>query len=922
MGKNIHVVAHSHWDREWYFTTSRSKIYLQKDLEDVMSTLEANPDFTSFMLDGQSCLIDDYLAWKPEDRERMERLVRAGRLVVGPWYTQTDQMVISAESIVRNMYYGMRRARELGGCMMVGYVPDSFGQAGNMPQIYRGFGIDSTLFWRGVSDDMAAHTDFTWRGDDGTTVLASQIPNGYYIGGNIPERGPLADEFWRVQCMEKGGGRSATDEVYFPVGFDQAPIRTNLPELVAARQAADPDNTYRISSLEEFMADLREAVDKSGLELEEVSGELLVGKHMRIHRSIFSSRSDLKALNTQMQNYVVNVMEPILLMSSALGNEYPRGAVDSIWKLLFENAAHDSIGSSVNDSVNEDVYLRYKQVRDTAVNLVELHERLIVTSLERSEDLHSLTVFNALPKRRGGVALAKMYLPGEPFSLVDERGAVVPHTVVKSRDLTDYVLTQTIRLDPSRPIDIPGRVLEATVAVDAADVPALGFERLTLVEGASGELPMAELDALENEFYRVTVNDDGSLRVTSKADGTVYEREAVLVENGDDGDSFNYSPPRADLVVRSTDFTPTVRIEGSPIYQRALVSFDMRVPRDLEERAEGRCDASMPVTLEVTLTKGSPVIGLAVHVDNTEPRSHRLCALFDAQIATRVNYADEQFGSIVRENVHERDMALYRASVGAPERPEPDDPAGLPKNWVQKEGSWQEPPVAIEPTQSYVGLFGDRGGLAVFPQGVREYQIVDDELRSGGRGNQICLTLFRTYGFMGKEDLLYRPGRASGEKTMETPAAQLNREMTYELGLAAFSGPFNGAGVASAARAFNTPLDTYEYAPFLNGRLIFSQMERVGTESASRSFLEVEGGLTLSCLKRAEERPGMVMRLYNGLDHEAAGATIRVPGTIAHASYVDLLERDSAPVAHDGATITVDPIGHCKFVSVYVEVTA
>ena len=110
------------------------------------------------MLDGQSCLIDDYLAWKPEDRPRMEALVRAGRLVVGPWYTQTDQMVISGESIVRNLYFGIRRANELGGCMMVGYVPDSFGQAGNMPQIYRGFGMDTTLFWRGVSDDMAAHT--------------------------------------------------------------------------------------------------------------------------------------------------------------------------------------------------------------------------------------------------------------------------------------------------------------------------------------------------------------------------------------------------------------------------------------------------------------------------------------------------------------------------------------------------------------------------------------------------------------------------------------------------------------------------------------------------------------------------------------------------------------------------------------------
>ena len=919
MGKNIHVVAHSHWDREWYFTTSRSKIYLQKDLGDVMDTLEREPEFTAFLLDGQSCLIDDYLAWKPEDRPRMEALVRAGRLVAGPWYTQTDQMVISGESIVRNLYFGIRRAEELGGSMMVAYVPDSFGQAGNMPQIYRGFGIDTTLFWRGVSDDMAAHTDFTWRGDDGSTVLASQIPNGYYIGGNIPEEGPLVEKFWDEQCMDKAGRRAATDEVYFPVGFDQAPIRTNLPQIVAARQAADPENTYHISSLPEFMDDLRRAVAERTEPLEEVSGELLVGKHMRIHRSIFSSRSDLKALNTQLQNYVVNVMEPILLLSSQLGNEYPRGAVDALWKLMFENAAHDSIGSSVNDEVNEDVYLRYKQVHDIAVNLVELHERLIVTSLADTENRHSLTVFNALPARRSGVVTTKMYLPGGDFSLVAEDGRRVPYTVLAKRDLTDYVLTQTIRLDPSRPIEIPDQVLEATVAVDASDVPALGFSRLTLVAGEDGEDALVPRDALENEFYRVSVNADGSLRVESKADGTVYEREAVLVESGDDGDSFNYSPPRADLVVRSTDFEPRVEVEGSGVVQRARISFDMMVPRDLEARAAGVCEARFPVTLEVTLEKGSPVIGLSVHVDNTEPRSHRLCALFDAQLATSVNYADEQFGSIVRDNVHERDMALYRASVGAPEEPEPDEPGGMPVNWVQKEGSWQEPPVAIEPTQSYVGLFGEGRGIAVFPQGVREYQIVDDELHSGGRGNQICLTLFRTYGFMGKENLLYRPGRASGEKTMETPAAQLNHEMTYELGFATFAGAFNEAHVADVARAFNTPLDAYEYAPFLNGRLIFSQMERTGTEEPERSLLSVEGGLTLSCVKRAEDRPGLVVRLYNGLEHEEAGARLTFADEVTCASYVDLLERDCAPAEHDAHTVTVEPVGHCRFVTVYVE---
>ena len=53
MKRKIHVVPHSHWDREWYFTTSRSKVYLMKDLVDVLNTLENDLEFKYFMVDAQ-----------------------------------------------------------------------------------------------------------------------------------------------------------------------------------------------------------------------------------------------------------------------------------------------------------------------------------------------------------------------------------------------------------------------------------------------------------------------------------------------------------------------------------------------------------------------------------------------------------------------------------------------------------------------------------------------------------------------------------------------------------------------------------------------------------------------------------------------------------------------------------------------------
>ncbi len=903
MKRKIHVIPHSHWDREWYFTTSRSKVYLMKDLGDVLNTLENDPEFKYFMVDAQGSLLDDYIKWRPQDKERISKLVNEGRLVIGPWYTQTDQLVISGESIVRNMYYGMKRCESFGKYMNVGYVPDSFGQSGNMPQIYRQFGIEDTLFWRGVSDDMVKHTDYNWRGDDGSVVFTTQIPFGYYIGGNIPEAPEENDEFWKKECLEKAGGRSATRHIYFPNGFDQAPVRTNLPQLVQERNEKDPENEYVISCIEDYIKDVK----SENPELEEVQGELVIAKHMRIHKSIFSSRSDLKVMNTQIQNYVTNVMEPLLTISYNLGNEYPHEAVAEIWKLLFENAAHDSIGSCISDTANEDVYVRYKQARDIAVNLVELHSRLIATNVKNDADM-TFTVINTLPQKRKDTVIVKTYVPGGKFAIIDENGNDVDYTIIKSRDLTDYVLSQTIMLDPSRKFYVPDQVLEVTMAIKANDVPALGYVQYSIDTKKDSHKETADKKVLENEYYAIEVEENGSLTIVDKANNVTYKNQGILVENGDDGDSFNYSPPRKDMEVFSNESKCTVKISGSDIYDQAEIHFDMVVPADLDERAEGKVSVTMPVDMTVALRKDSKVIDFNVKVDN-KGLSHRLCVLFDSQIVSAFNYADQQFGLIKRPNYYEKEMKLYMESMNN----KTEKKAGIQElaNWANDQSTWQEPPISIEPTQSYVSLTDGKTGIAVIPQGVREYEVLDD--------SKIRLTLFRTYGFMGKENLIYRPGRASGERIIETPAAQLLKEMEFNFGFTSYAGDINDSDIDTLAKQYNTNMEVYTYAEFLNGRLIFSQREIDGENAKIHSLFETEGNLVVSAVKKAEEDDGYIIRLYNGKDHKNLDDKIKFNFDIKEAYYTNLKEEKTEEIKIENNTISVKELSHCKFVTIWVK---
>lgn len=70
-------------------------------------------------------------------------------------------MVVAGESIVRNLLYGKLDCDNFGGRMMIGYLPDSFGQSAAMPKILNGFGIEKSLFWRGYSERLGVNkTEF------------------------------------------------------------------------------------------------------------------------------------------------------------------------------------------------------------------------------------------------------------------------------------------------------------------------------------------------------------------------------------------------------------------------------------------------------------------------------------------------------------------------------------------------------------------------------------------------------------------------------------------------------------------------------------------------------------------------------------------------------------------------------------------
>ena len=148
--KTAHIISHSHWDREWYLPYEKHHMLLIEFMDTLINTLETDPDYKSFHLDGQTLLIEDYLQVRPENKERLKKLIEAKRIHVGPWFILQDEFLTSSEANIRNLQMGHDLAREYGEVCKVGYFPDSFGNMGQAPQILKKAGIETAVFGRGV----------------------------------------------------------------------------------------------------------------------------------------------------------------------------------------------------------------------------------------------------------------------------------------------------------------------------------------------------------------------------------------------------------------------------------------------------------------------------------------------------------------------------------------------------------------------------------------------------------------------------------------------------------------------------------------------------------------------------------------------------------------------------------------------------
>ncbi|MBC1476019.1 alpha-mannosidase, partial [Listeria grandensis] len=275
--------------------------------------------------------------------------------------------------------------------------------------------------------------------------------------------------------------------------------------------------------------------------------------------------------------------------------------------------------------------------------------------------------------------------------------------------------------------------------------------------------------------HKITFQD-GEISL-EKPDGKRITSFISIVDDVNAGDTYDYSPLAGDIA-ELFSFSKASTEKSSEV-ERLILTGKNNFPLDrLTKEGNGR----LQIKLILELKKGSELLDVKVEVDN-QIKNHRLRLKVNTGVHTDSNIASLPSGYIKR-------------------MPE------VPENWQE---TYSEMPIDIEPLEQNVTLTNETESCTIFTRGIKEYQQLDQH---------IALTLLATTGQLGKPDLAYRPGRASGDTTkkghvlIETEGAQLLGKHSFTLAIYLDNQAFNERKTAERTKDFNQANVSYQRQPF------------------------------------------------------------------------------------------------------------
>ena len=890
-----HFISNTHWDREWRFSARRTQYMLAYMLDMLMDILEKNPEFRHFHLDSQTMPVQDYLEIYPEKKEKFKKLVSEGKIGIGPWFCLPDEFTVGGESLIRNLLLGHKIGKEMGGVSKTGYSPFGWGQISQLPQIYAGFDIHFASFYRGLNEYEAPTSEFFWESPDGTRIYASRLGkrpryNIWYVVQrpvyyNLPNEG-IRDFHWNdnngifkfvdenycefdyqythpyfeyhkehikergEQAIREQNDDWTTPHRFWSCGHDSSCPDIREVQMIKDLDAALPDAHVFHSTLKEFEQGVIDEFDPNTRVLKgEMRAPFTKGSVSGMMGWIISARTYVKQACFNTERQLENYAEPMAVFASLCGAPYPQNVIDLSYNYLLQNHGHDSIGACGRDVVYEDVIYRYRQSRDLSGCALERAFMDVAGDIDLrdwSRDDAALVIFNPAPFKRSEVVKVVLQIPADwntkNFQILDTDGKRLTYQILKTNKNNAQIIQ-----NPNDTANVL-HTQEYTIMLAVKDIPAMGYRTLKVqpVGYERAKTPVTMLkgpQTMENEYLRVSFNANGTFDVVDKENNKTYTGLHFFKDTGEIGDPWQHILPESDETFTTLNSNAKITLVHQGELEttfRILIDWALPEKRSMDEKT--RSPHLNPCTIEslVSLKKGCRWVDIQTVVDN-HSEDHYLQVGFPTDIKSEFSYAQGQF-DVLKRQVAKLDYSLY-----------------------------DEIPMSEHPMNSFVDVTDGKIGLAMLNEGLKAYEVADDE-----RGT-VYLTLLRCF-----------PLRICVTSDMQDysweKGSQCLGRNEFHYAFMPHAGNWEQANVWGASEQFNLDFLMCQVAPTAHGKngLVHSFLE-LGTER-----------LNVSGVKRAEDGDGYVVRLFNPSD-DAVTTTIRLGGGIAP------IEKTQSPVERQAA---------------------
>ena len=656
--KKILYQLSTHWDREWYRTFQGFRYYLVEMMDKLIDDLETGK-IGKFTFDGQTIVLEDYLEIRPENKQRIEKLITQEKLKVGPWYVMPDELLVSGESIVENFLMGHKTAERFGAkTWKFGYANDIFGHIAQLPQILNGFDINSVYLGRGAEDDRR----FIWKSPDGSECF-TYCSNYSNLKRTIDETDDK-----KKYILQRLDSETSEDAPITLLNYtdDHAVSDKNMADfekLVTGLDDCDVEYGF-----EKYASYVQEFRDKLPVKYGELIKTAPTIDDLRAVTDSLSSYYPLKQANDRCENNLYNTLAPMLVMAEMCGIFEKRVFFDTARKYLLKNQPHDSICGCSVDAVHQNMPYRYNQANEIEDVIKEEFITKMTAKADENADTYTLSVFNFnltevdevitinvdFPKGwqsvfEGNAGFGKV----NKFRIKDENGCEVAYQILdiqyneetyKRQDITKvdrYIIAMDAKLKP-----FGMTCFEIVPAETLNNVPQIRHE---------GTLKA------ENDYLQLSISNSGSIDVTDKNTGKTYKNINVFVDEADAGNGWFYENIGFGSSAVVSTVCSTEVVNYGPLLKRFKITTTMKVPAQVDRYTHRRAKevVDMDITVFVTLREHSKSVEFKTIVNNT-PKDHRVRVIFPTETVGEDYVASQAFCFVNRKRGVTADGINYR----------------------------------------------------------------------------------------------------------------------------------------------------------------------------------------------------------------------------------------------------------------------